>query len=173
IPGYEDRAMCSHCNVEESLQHILLECTRTGQQQVWDLASDLWKLKTGTALPPLTLGGVLGCGLARLEVESKSRPSGLNRLYRILISESFYLIWRLRNECVISNDGTPPSASEVHNRWVFSLNERLDIDRYLACASSIDKRSRVRPALALSTWHRTLLDERSLPPDWLRAPRVL
>ncbi|KAJ7735348.1 hypothetical protein B0H16DRAFT_1327117 [Mycena metata] len=79
IPGYEDRAVCKHCDEEESLQHILVECKRTGQALVWDLASDLWVMRTGTPLPKPTFGGILGCGLTMVEAESKKKPSGLNR----------------------------------------------------------------------------------------------
>ncbi|KAJ7062438.1 hypothetical protein B0H15DRAFT_807887 [Mycena belliarum] len=173
IPGYEARAVCQHCDVEESLQHIFLECTRTGREVVWKLASDLWKLKTGSCLPAPSMGSILSCGMTEMEPEIKSKPSGLNRLYRILVSESVYLIWLLRNESVITNEGAAPSANEVHNRWVFALNDRLEVDKSLACSKAKSDRSRTAPALVRSTWQRTLLNENKLPPDWLSSSGVL
>ncbi|KAJ7670166.1 hypothetical protein DFH06DRAFT_981264, partial [Mycena polygramma] len=95
IPGYEDRATCQSCGELESLEHILFECRCPGQSEIWKLARELWALKLGV-MPAPTMGGILGCCLASFESESKSKPSGVNRLFRILISESAYLIWKLR-----------------------------------------------------------------------------
>ncbi|KAJ7257689.1 hypothetical protein C8J57DRAFT_1074364, partial [Mycena rebaudengoi] len=41
------------------------------------------------------------------------------------------VVWKLRNECVISNEGVPATKPEVHNRWFQIINERLSIDRNL------------------------------------------
>ncbi|KAL6297791.1 hypothetical protein BKA93DRAFT_700196, partial [Sparassis latifolia] len=37
LPGYEEQVTCEACSVEESLSHILTECTAPGQLQIWDL----------------------------------------------------------------------------------------------------------------------------------------
>ncbi|KAJ7743800.1 hypothetical protein B0H16DRAFT_1322558, partial [Mycena metata] len=173
IPGYEDRVDCNHCGEEDSLPHILVDCKHTGQALIWSLASDLWSMRTGAPLPKPTFGGMLGCGLAMIEAESKKKPSGLNRLYRLLISESSYLIWKLRNESVISNDGAEPSTSEVRNRWIYTMNDRLETDIFLANPMTLKDRAHIAPALVLQTWHKTLLEGDKLPQNWLREPRVL
>ncbi|KAJ7759354.1 hypothetical protein DFH07DRAFT_957968 [Mycena maculata] len=173
IPGFEDRALCSHCGSTESLQHILFECSRPGQAIVWRLASEFWAGKLGSPLPTPSLGMVLGSALTSFEEETKSKPSGANRLYRILITESAYLIWKLRNESVIQNGGAVPPAIAVHNRWVSLMNERLKIDIFLATTRSDQNKILVPPEVVLQTWGRTLLNETSLPKDWLRDPRVL
>ncbi|KAJ7735349.1 hypothetical protein B0H16DRAFT_1327135, partial [Mycena metata] len=95
------------------------------------------------------------------------------RLYRLLISESCYLIWKLRNESVISNAGAEPSTTEVKNRWIYTMNDHLETDCYLATHSSQKDRTGIPPALVLRTWHKTLLEGEKLPKDWLREPRVL
>lgn len=172
IPGFEDRATCQVCGEIESLDHILLECKQPGQSEVWKLAVELWAKKYGV-LPQPSMGGILGCCLAAFEAESKSRPSGVNRLYRILITECVYLIWKLRCERVIARDGAPHSLSEIHNRWVHMLNERIEVDRFMACDTSQQKHKTVLPALVIRTWSRTLLSEDKLPRDWLREPEVL
>jgi ribonuclease HI len=68
------------------------------------------------------MGEVLGCCLASFEAESKTKPSGVNRLYRILISESVYLIWKIRCERVIGRDGEAHSETEIHNHWIQMTN---------------------------------------------------
>ncbi|KAJ6566061.1 hypothetical protein B0H19DRAFT_939935, partial [Mycena capillaripes] len=128
IPGYEEREICRHCNVTEDLEHILLHSTKPGQAQIWKLAEEFWAEKHGT-WPPLSLGNILGSGLAKFEDE-KRRPVISNaRLYRIIMTESMYLIWKLRCESVIQRDGQPPAENEVVNRWVHMMNERIDIDK--------------------------------------------
>ncbi|KAJ7657452.1 hypothetical protein DFH06DRAFT_1409785 [Mycena polygramma] len=172
IPGYEDRATCQSCGELESLQHILFECQCPGQLEIWKLVGELWAMKLGV-MPAPTMGGVLGCCLVSFESESKSKPSGVNRLFRILISESAYLIWKLRCERVIARDGEAHSAAEIHNRWVHTLNDRIEVDRFMACDFSYRGRQKILPAVVLRTWSRILLDEDKLPKDWLREPKVL
>ncbi|KAJ7847171.1 hypothetical protein B0H13DRAFT_1907416 [Mycena leptocephala] len=92
---------------------------------------------------------------------------------RILITESLYLIWKLRCECVISRDGEAPSENEIHNRWVSQINERLSIDRALTNRIKFSKQYSLAPSLVLDTWKGSLLDEDKLPKDWLRDPEVL
>ncbi|KAJ7079636.1 hypothetical protein B0H15DRAFT_757130, partial [Mycena belliarum] len=95
IPGFENRATCHHCNEMESLEHILFDCRKPGQAEVWKLVEELWAKKSNSPLDK-SMGGILGCCLAAFEHEKKAKPSGVNRLYRIVISESVYFIWKLR-----------------------------------------------------------------------------
>ncbi|KAJ6453023.1 hypothetical protein DFH09DRAFT_964120 [Mycena vulgaris] len=173
IPGFEDRATCTHCGEIESLRHILFECTRPGQEIIWRLTAELWGKRYDEPLPPPSMGMVLGSTLTLFEEEKRAKPSGVNRLYRILITESAYLIWKLRNECVIQKGGAAPSVFEVHNRWVSLMNERLKIDCFMATSRSDQNKILVPPTMVLQTWSRTLMNETTLPKDWLRDPRVL
>ncbi|KAJ7806269.1 ribonuclease H-like protein [Mycena leptocephala] len=127
IPDMEDRANCQHCGVLETMEHILLQCTRPGQAEIWKLAEELWLMKDDT-WPALSMGTLLGCGLANFKGENGKNSPATARLYRILITESLYLIWKLCCECIISRDGEAPSENEIHNRWVSQINERLSID---------------------------------------------
>ncbi|KAJ7750007.1 hypothetical protein B0H16DRAFT_1374447, partial [Mycena metata] len=43
IPEMEDRANCQHCGGIETMEHILLECNRPGQAEIWNLAEALWR----------------------------------------------------------------------------------------------------------------------------------
>ncbi|KAJ7138997.1 hypothetical protein C8R44DRAFT_827847 [Mycena epipterygia] len=170
IPECEHRMVCQSCGETESLQHILFECERPGQEQIWDLVKKLWA-KKHDQLPALSMGGILGCGLSSFEKESKLKPSGVNRLYRIMISESAYLIWKLRNESVIG--GKLHTTHEIHNRWVHLMNDQLETDCFLANEYVHRKNKIVSPSLVLGTWSRILQAEDKLPKNWLREPKVL
>jgi ribonuclease HI len=172
IPECEERANCVHCGAEETLDHILLECPSPGQSEVWKLAEQLWTKKE-SSWPAVSMGTILGSGLAIFKDDSgKPRPA-LARLYKILMTESAHVIWKLRCDSVIGREGTPPSTHEVHNRWVKVMNERLEIDVNLTNKLKYGKQHALSPALVLDTWCGTLLDEDTLPDDWLREPGVL
>ncbi|KAJ7691828.1 hypothetical protein B0H17DRAFT_1159747 [Mycena rosella] len=172
IPECEERATCKDCDVVEDLEHILLKCESPGRATIWRAAKALWRGKEGE-WPELTLGTVLGCGLAEFRDERGKTKMGSQRLYRILMSESAFQIWKLRNERVISRDGTPASEDEIVNKWKFAVNQRLQVDITLANRPRKGKRPALAPHLVLATWSKTLDDEHKLPANWLREPRVL
>ncbi|KAJ7210332.1 hypothetical protein GGX14DRAFT_394564 [Mycena pura] len=101
IPECEDRAICVACGVLEDLDHILVRCESPGRELVWKPSG--WKEKmSGPRCRSVPYCQPLGCGLAELKFRDDRRKvdPGARRLYRILMSESAYLIWRLRNERV-------------------------------------------------------------------------
>jgi ribonuclease HI len=121
IPECEDRAVCKDCNEIEDLKHILVECRSPGCETVWKAAESLW-LEKEAKWPAISLGTILGCGLAEFRDDKGKPKRGTQRLYRILMSESAYLIWRLRNNRVISRDGVPATEDEIVNKWKFVIN---------------------------------------------------
>ncbi|KAJ7615208.1 hypothetical protein DFH06DRAFT_1013387, partial [Mycena polygramma] len=98
---------------------------------------------------------------------------GATRLYRILISESLFVIWKIRNNCVISREGASPPPAEIHNKWLFAINDRLTLDRTLSNQRRYGTQISTKPLLVLQTWSSILKDEDNLPDNWLRLPRVL
>ncbi|KAJ7238110.1 hypothetical protein B0H12DRAFT_1025902 [Mycena haematopus] len=173
IPECEDRGICQYCNECEDLEHIFLKCRRPGQAEIWDLAKSLW-LKKHLSWPSLSLRLVLGCGLAVVKDDEGRHLPGASRLLRILISESLFLIWKVRNDCVIGNEGTPPTVTEIHNKWLYNINQRLDFECTMTNQKKYGKASSLKPLLVLQTWSSTLKGEASLPENWLQvAPRVL
>jgi hypothetical protein len=172
IPECEDRATCQECGVIEDLEHILLGCTSPGRDIIWQAVESLWKEKEGH-WPGMSLGTILGCGLAEFRDERGKHKHGTQRLYRILISESAYLIWKLRNDRVISRNGAPLEEQEIINKWKFNVNQRLQVDITLANRPLKGKRPALAPQLVTTTWSGTLDNERSLLANWLREPRVL
>ncbi|KAJ7927927.1 hypothetical protein B0H13DRAFT_1860965 [Mycena leptocephala] len=172
IPECEERARCQHCDEIEMMEHILLKCRRPGQAVVWQLAQEIWQKKHPT-WPVLSMGSILGCGLASIRDDKGRKLPGATWLYRILVSESVYLIWKIRCDSVIGHGGESLPETEIHNRWVSLLNERLNIDRLLTDKLKYGKQASVPRLLVLQTWSKTLKDEDRMPEDWLREPEVL
>jgi ribonuclease HI len=172
IPECEDRAWCKDCEVIEDLNHILTECKSPGQEVIWRAAEALW-LESETDWPAVSLGTILGCGLAEFRDDKQKIKRGTQRLYRILMSESAYAIWKLRNDRVISRDGEPATEDEILNKWKFAINQKLQVDITLANRPVRGKHPSLAPKLVLETWSGILDNKSSLPANWLREPRVL
>ncbi|KAJ7477749.1 hypothetical protein B0H11DRAFT_1726286, partial [Mycena galericulata] len=111
-----------------------IRCEENGQQQVWDLASELWMKRTGNPLRPL-IGEIMACGSIKRGSKHGETDKGTSRLYRILVSQSAHLIWRLRNERRIQGRD-PASVREIQLRWARQINMRLALD----CRQMTNKR---------------------------------
>ncbi|KAJ7144351.1 hypothetical protein C8R44DRAFT_602368, partial [Mycena epipterygia] len=64
------------------------------------------------------------------------------------------------------------SESEIHNRWISAMNNMLKRDRLLTNQARFGSLA-IKKQLVLETWSGTLLDEDSLPDDWIRSEGVL
>jgi ribonuclease HI len=145
IPNKEHYSQCPTCRVEETMEHILLDCTAPGQAAVWHLAKTLWTLK-GKEWPTVSFGTILSCGSTKILRDEYNKWD--NRLFRILVSESAYFIWKLRCERRISMGDSPEAqhtGHEIHNRWLHVINSKLTMERLLMdtgnrSAESVDDR---------------------------------
>ena len=171
IASYEERGICPLCNEVENMEHILTKCKSENRNTAWSLANDLWKRKYPEPLPT-DLGDILGCGLANFQSGGK-RDKGKNRLYRILVSETAYLIWKTRNERRIRDgDNANTPATETVKRWRNTINKRLTIDRFLTDKKRFGKRS-LSEKLIRATWSHCLNNEEALPLNWPSMKGVL
>ncbi|KAJ7757383.1 hypothetical protein DFH07DRAFT_695136, partial [Mycena maculata] len=179
IPECEEWAVCGGCgDVIKDMDHILLKCASPGQEIIRKAAEALWREKEDD-WRTLSLGVILGCdsqcfsGLAEFRDDKGKTKEGSRRLYWIIMSESVYTIWKLRNDRRISRNRTPASDEEIINKWKYSINQRLQADIILANRPLKGRRPALAPQLVIATWSGILDDERNLPANWLREPRVL
>ncbi|KAJ7429747.1 hypothetical protein B0H11DRAFT_2211913 [Mycena galericulata] len=169
LPTYEHRAKCPTCQVDETMEHILVECSAPGRELVWSLCRELWE-KKHKKMPKLTLGMILGCGLAQFKNRKGKIMDEARRLFMILVSESAYMIWKIRNERVIG--GNQHSKIEIRNRWVSCINMRLKMDQLLTDTSRYGNRA-LNIRQVLRTWDGVLMDNNNLPENWIRQSGVL
>lgn len=173
IPGLEDRGKCPVCDVSETMVHILRECKAKGQKEIWHLVERLWKVRGGQ-WPGISPGLIMGCGLVRFKTEKGHNDGGASRLFRIMISESAFMIWKIRCERQIEREDDPTRAHtgrEVHNKWVSMMNTRLRLD-----ITMTDRRfgkKALSPRRVQATWRGTLKDEEYLPEEWCGPSGVL
>jgi len=87
------------------------------------------------------------------------------RLFAILVSVAWHLIWKLRRIRVIENPDITLSTTEIYNRWLKKVNGALQRDRLLTDKIKFGPLT-LNKQLVLSTWSGLLMDEDSLPDDW-------
>ncbi|KAI0824107.1 hypothetical protein BC628DRAFT_1323025 [Trametes gibbosa] len=161
----QERATCKKCNELDSMDHILFRCAARGQQEIYNMLQKTWEL-SGLQWPGANWGTMLGaaCMVFRTR-NSDARLTGSERLWTILATESVYLVWKLRCERVIQNNGKEYSREEVRNRWYATINQRLTLDRR-ACVAYLEKRA-LKPNRVAETWLPILENNRDLPPNWV------
>ncbi|KAJ7158298.1 hypothetical protein C8R43DRAFT_1095917 [Mycena crocata] len=160
VPDMEERETCGHCGVEETMEHILFSCESPGQAEVWSLAKKM-RLLAHNDWPEPSFGLVLGCALAVFKTDDGKPDLSSARLYRMIISESIWAIWKMRCDRVIKFGGEAFSQAE------------LSIDRALTNRVKFGKQYSVDPQRVLDTWKGSLYEEEKLPERWLGAPEVL
>ncbi|EJD36828.1 hypothetical protein AURDEDRAFT_18723, partial [Auricularia subglabra TFB-10046 SS5] len=168
---HRNKGYCTICghDVPETLEHILLDCADPACEQIWRLAEELWRHKH-PKWHPLSLGLILGCGAVTIRDQASFRKlPGATRLYRILISESAYLIWKIRCIRRIDHPDHPdwrPSRDFVHSEWYRVLTDRMRTDCLATNKSRFGSRATPR-SLVLATWHGVLEDEHDFLPETL------
>ncbi|EJD37978.1 hypothetical protein AURDEDRAFT_21821, partial [Auricularia subglabra TFB-10046 SS5] len=176
VPNRQMLSECPPCTTTESMDHILLECEAPGQAIVWAEARELWS-RTGEQWPEQSLGSIMGCSLVEFKDLNGKNLRGPSRLYRILISESAFLIWKLRNERRIQKGDDPldqHTEQEIRGRWRANMEKRFRIDVNWTNARRF-KRKALRPDLLKETWGRVIRTSNGMaaPMNWWAGPELL
>ncbi|KAF8998686.1 hypothetical protein BDQ17DRAFT_1391657 [Cyathus striatus] len=169
---------CTYCDVnEESMTHILLECGASGQQHVWRLARATWQ-STDLPWPHISIGLIMGIMLAEIRSPEGDVLKGPMRLFRILVSEAAYLIWKLRCDWRIGEEGNTAkihTPSTIEAKWMKIVNTRINHDRILTDSHAYGKKA-LKRQLVVATWQQILENNRlidALPDKWLSRSGVL
>ncbi|KAH9839737.1 uncharacterized protein C8Q71DRAFT_703235, partial [Rhodofomes roseus] len=174
IPGYEERATCTICGVEETMEHILTRCRANGRKEVWALTRALWE-KKGQSWRNLKIEDILSAGMGLYPCPNPTkRREPLARLWRTIVPEAAYLIWKLRCERTIGHadeDGWRHTKREITRRWYASVNRRLQLD-LLAMNRRFGHLAKNRQTVR-ATWTGIIGDELGWQDDWTRVPWVL
>ena len=137
---------------------------------------EMWtKKNTQHKWTAITIGDILGSGLAIIKKTNrrniKKCIAGDTCLWKILIGESAYFIWKLQCERVIGNDNTPFTPAEIKKRWTNMINEWLQLD----CRMSHKKygKKAISKDLVVCTWQNLIHNEDELPDSWTGLTGVL
>jgi len=157
------------------MEHIITECHASGQSIIWGLVHELLTKKGIPQHGVPTFGQVLRCGLTDFRDASCKKQVGCNRLYTIAVSESTYLIWRIRCEWRIEREENQEklhTKDEIVGRWLAMINMRLKLDCLMTDKRHYDHKA-IDPKLVQRTWDGVLHDEQGLPDNWVAESGVL
>ena len=87
------------------------------------------------------------------------------RLFTVLVSVAWHVIWNLRHVRVIETPDRTFPLSEIHNQWLKAVNVALQRDQLLTDKVKFGPLA-LKKQLVLNTWSGLLMDEDSLPEDW-------
>jgi hypothetical protein len=138
---------------------------------IWTLTEQLWS-QNYSDWPKLNWGLILGCNLVKFKSAKGVVLPHKGRLFAILVSVAWHLIWNLRIDRVLRNPDLVVTLSNIHNHWVKMVNMALNRDRLLTSKIKFGALA-FKKQLVLNTWSGLLLDEDSLPEDWTNEEGVL
>ena len=95
-----------------------------------------------------------------------------SRLYTVLIVLACHLTWNMRHERRIKHPGKVFTEAETHNRLLQAVNNTFQRDRILTDERKFGPLA-IHKQIVLNTWSGLLLDEESLPDDWIFEKGVL
>ena len=70
IPGWQEKEFCA-CGASESIEHILLMCEESGQNELWKLMKDKLEKETGVRIGTITMGMIMGIGCYEMGIQDK------------------------------------------------------------------------------------------------------
>jgi exonuclease III len=124
MPTWADKQFCP-CNKIESPEHILFECKKFGNPELWKIVENTWTKinKKGFIKPNIDV--LKGIGMMRLnQGEDGSQPA--TNLYTQLILETVWVIWKARNERRITEKTI--TTKTLIKRWAAAIKNRMVIE---------------------------------------------
>ncbi|TFK80662.1 ribonuclease H-like protein [Polyporus arcularius HHB13444] len=166
------RAICAICGEQESMSHILFECKARGQELIWALLKNLWEL-TGAEWKEPCWGNTFGAACAVFKSDKGCRKTATEHLWCILSTETTHFIWKMRCERVIQKEGEEFTENEIANRFVSTLDGRLNLDRRTAARARTLGKKALKPHEVEQIWLPVINDKEHLPPRWVTDSGVL
>ncbi|KAH9890114.1 hypothetical protein C8Q73DRAFT_747783 [Cubamyces lactineus] len=169
----KERATCRTCGQTETMQHILFCCNACGREIIWTLLRESWEASGFPRYDP-DWGNIIGaaCAVIRPHGPDSKRNAVAEDRWAILAIESAHLIWKLRCERVIANDGAEFAERQVANRWYAALARRLDLERKVVALTPGKKRAKLQTKLD-AVWRPLIEDLPDQSTDWVTDSGVL
>jgi hypothetical protein len=98
------------------------------------------------------------------EKNSPTEAEGKDRLRAIVVTEAAWVIWVLRGEWRIEDDGDPtkkPTKPDSENRSIYALNQKLTLD-IMASDEKKYKKKAIDGDLSLITWSNVVNSNQTL-----------
>ena len=136
IPGWEEKKECK-CGQVESMEHILLKCKETGQEELWEEIGKIWKKITGEEWKELTIWDVMGIG--SIKIRNNKSSEAKNEVLKTMVTTAIWTIWINRNIRIF--EGKIETAETQKERWKEYFKAEVEIEYELINQTPIEKRN--------------------------------
>lgn len=122
MPTWADKQFCP-CHGIESIKHILFDCRKFGNTELWSLVKTTWnKIHPNIQFTEPNIDILKGIGIIKI-FQNKIWNQQATKLYVHLILETVWAIWKSRNERRIANKTI--SKRRLRSRWASALKIRI------------------------------------------------
>ena len=125
IPNWQEKEFCS-CGASESIEHILLMCKDSGQEEIWSLVNKKWKQETGEEMMAVSIGVIMGVGSVMAGRVRKMDDELATKLLRKLIALTAWVIWKDRNDRIFNEEDV--SLERMTTKWLKEVRREIRID---------------------------------------------
>ncbi|EJD36957.1 hypothetical protein AURDEDRAFT_73721 [Auricularia subglabra TFB-10046 SS5] len=115
------------------MEHVLMECPDSRQEVIWDTVREFFARKRIDV--EINVGTIMGCATMRLAGFWGARGLGVERAFRIVVSESAFLVWKIRCEKRIQHAEDPDwqlPEEAARERWTAVIKKRMAQDKTLS-----------------------------------------
>ena len=102
IPNWQEKEFCT-CGASETIEHIILDCKESGQEELWNTIKDKWKVETGTTIGNIDIETIMGIESMKPKKLSIMEQESVVNLYQKLITITTWTIWKERNDRIFNN----------------------------------------------------------------------
>ncbi|EJD36912.1 hypothetical protein AURDEDRAFT_73761 [Auricularia subglabra TFB-10046 SS5] len=124
------------------MDHILVACPDGHGKRLWRMAQVFLLHKRVPT--QISIGLIMGCGAVRLPGLGGGRNALSERAFTIVVSETAFLIWKLRCEKRIEHADDPDwsmTQEAAETRWINAIEARLRQDQALTDKAMFGKRA--------------------------------
>ena len=124
IPNWQEKEFCS-CGASESIEHILVLCEESGQQELWNLVGEKWRQETGLVMGDMNIGTIMGAGTLEVDDLQGEVKKPATDLLRKLIALTSWVIWKERNHRIFNEREMLPQR--LLTRWTKEVRREIKI----------------------------------------------
>ena len=127
IPNWQDKQFCE-CGQVESIEHILLECEDSKQDETWKEVKKTWKRITDSDMKDISIDDILAIGSIKIKDHKSGKTELTSEVLRTLIATAIWSIWKNRNERVFK--GRKETKDQQVETWKAELAREIEMNQY-------------------------------------------
>ena len=139
IPNWSEKEFCT-CGESETIEHILLKCKESGQEELWNIVRTKWKQETGEDMMALSMGVIMGIGCIEIPKTWILERTAKTSLFRKLVLLTVWIIWKERNDRIFNEKDVLPQR--LIAKWEREIKREIKIDLWEKVNKKVRERNK-------------------------------